>query len=67
MLNWSNAKLMEINYWWTGLFVLLMVILVIWLIRRNRKDEKIFEEDLIQSELKPEENKDHDEKSPDNV
>ncbi len=52
---------MEINYWWAGLFLLLMAALVIWLIKRNRKDEKIFEEELIQSELKPEEDHDNDE------
>jgi len=43
---------MEINYWWTGLFVALVIALVIWLIRRNRKDEQMFEKELIQSELK---------------
>jgi Ca2+/Na+ antiporter len=52
---------MEINYWWVGLFLLLMAALVIWLIKRNRKDEKIFEEEIIQSELKPEEDLDNDE------
>lgn len=46
---------MEINYWWVGLFLLLLVALVIWLIKRNRKDEKEWEKDVIQSELKPEE------------
>jgi len=58
---------MQINYWWTSLIVALTIALVIWLARRNRKDEKAFEKELIQSELKPEENKDHDEPSPDNV
>jgi hypothetical protein len=58
---------MDINYWWTGLFIVLMVILVIWLIRRNIKDEKTFEKELIQSELKPEGNKDHDELSQDHI
>ncbi|HEY8660180.1 MAG TPA: hypothetical protein VIL78_14195 [Hanamia sp.] len=52
---------MEINYWWLGLFLLLMAILVIWLIRRNLKDEKIFEEEIIRSEIKPEDH-DNDEK-----
>ncbi len=52
---------MEINYWWAGLFLLLMAALVIWLIKRNRKDEKIFEEEMIQSGLKPEEDHDNDE------
>lgn len=46
---------MQVNYWWISVFILLIIILVIWLIRRNRKDEKRFEKDLIQSELKPDE------------
>lgn len=58
---------MNINYWGIGLFTAVMVVLILWLIRRNRKDEKTFEEEIIQSELKPEEDKDHDEKSPDNI
>jgi preprotein translocase subunit YajC len=60
-------KVIDINYWWTGLFIVLMVILMIWLIRRNRKDEKTFEKEMIQSELKPEDDKDHDEPPPDHV
>ncbi|MGZ3755223.1 MAG: hypothetical protein ACXVAY_19510 [Mucilaginibacter sp.] len=51
---------MEINYCWSGLVVALSIALVIWLIRRNRKDEQLFEKDLIQSELKPEENRKKD-------
>jgi hypothetical protein len=51
---------MEINYWWSGLFVALAIALVIWLIKRNRKDEQVFEKDFIQSELTPEENKKKD-------
>ncbi|HEY9000653.1 MAG TPA: hypothetical protein VIM89_04835 [Mucilaginibacter sp.] len=58
---------MDISYWGTGLFIAAMVILVSWLIRRNRKDEKTFEGEIIQSELGPEDDKDHDEGSPDNV
>jgi cytochrome c biogenesis protein ResB len=48
---------MVFNNWWLGLFILLMIILVIWLIRRNLKDKKSFEKDLMASELKPEEDK----------
>lgn len=58
---------MDINYWGVGVFILIMVILIIWLIRMNRKDEKTFEEEIIRSELSSDEDKDHDEKSPDNV
>jgi hypothetical protein len=43
-----------------------MALLVIWLIRRNRKDEKNFEEELFQQEVR-EDDKDYDEKSPDNL
>lgn len=58
---------MDINYWETGLFIIVILLLVIWLVRRNRKDEQSFEKEVIQSELKPEEEKDHDEPFPDNV
>ena len=58
---------MDINYWETGLFIIVILLLVIWLVRRNRKDENTFEKEVIQSELKPEEEKDRDEPSPDNV
>jgi hypothetical protein len=46
---------MEINYWWVTLAFIGAFLLVYWLIRRNRKDEKDFEQDLMQSEIKPEE------------
>jgi putative exporter of polyketide antibiotics len=51
----------NINYWSVGLFLLAAVILIIWLIKRNRKDEKEFEDEIIQSEIKP---KDHDNEPP---
>lgn len=53
----------DVNYWWVGLLVLGTVILVTWLIKRERKDEKDFEQEIIKSEIKPEqhtENKDSD-------
>ncbi len=49
---------MEINYSIIGLIILVVVVLVIFLIRRNHKDEKDFEKNLNQSEIKPEEHKD---------
>jgi Ca2+/Na+ antiporter len=58
---------MDINYWVVGAFVVAIVVLIAWLIKRNRKDEKAFEEEIIQSDLKPGEDEDHDERSPDNV
>jgi putative exporter of polyketide antibiotics len=58
---------MDSNYWWLSLFLILMVILVIWLIKRNRKDEKEYKKELIRSELPPKSGKDPGEPSPDNV
>jgi hypothetical protein len=53
----------DINYWWVGLIILGAAILITWLIKRDRKDEKDFKNEIIQSEIKPEEhdeNKDSD-------
>lgn len=58
--------LKDINYWWVSLFLVAMVALIVWVIRRDRKDEKAFEKDLLEQEVR-EEDKDHDEKSPDNL
>jgi len=54
---------MEINYWWLSLILLVIAILVIWLIKRDRKDEEELEHEIIQSELKPEKHED-DEQAP---
>lgn len=48
-----------INYWWVVPVLILLLILVGWMIRRNVKDEKKFEKDLMQSEIKP---RKHDER-----
>ena len=61
-----KAMLKDINYWWVSLFLVAMVALIVWVIRRDRKDEKAFEKDLLEQEVR-EEDKDHDEKSPDNL
>lgn len=45
---------MEIDYALIGVIALVLIIFIMWLIRRNIKDEKDFEKDNIQSELKPE-------------
>jgi hypothetical protein len=53
----------DINYWWVGLLILGTAILITWLIKRDRKDKKDFKEEIIKSEIKPEEhteNKDSD-------
>jgi hypothetical protein len=40
---------MEINYFTLTIIGVLMVTLVVWLVIRNRKDEKAFEKDEIDS------------------
>lgn len=45
------GKCMEINYFTLGVILLLLLALVIWLVLRNRKDEKDFEEDNIDSSM----------------
>lgn len=44
---------MEIGYVFAGLVLIVVVALIVYLIRRNQKDEKQFEKDLNRSELKP--------------
>jgi len=48
----------NINYLEVSLAVLIVAALVVWLVRRNIKDEKKFEKDTIQSELKPDKEED---------
>lgn len=48
----------DVNYWWVGLIILGAILLIMWLIKRDRKDEKDFKNKIIQSEIKPEK---HDE------
>jgi flagellar biosynthesis/type III secretory pathway M-ring protein FliF/YscJ len=52
-----------INYWWAFVGLGLLAVLVIWLIVRNVKDEKRFEKDLMQSEIKPEKHDDEEDKA----
>lgn len=39
---------------WAGLAILGGILLVVWLIKRNQKDKKEFEDQFIQTEMKPE-------------
>ncbi|MFD0750415.1 hypothetical protein ACFQZS_09700 [Mucilaginibacter calamicampi] len=41
-----------INYWWVMPILILLLILVGWIIRRNITDEKDFEKELNRSEIK---------------
>jgi hypothetical protein len=42
----------DINYWLVGLLLLAIVLLMRWLVRHNRKDEKDFEKEIILKEIK---------------
>jgi hypothetical protein len=46
---------MQINYFIVGIVITLLIILMIWIIKINRKDEKDFEQQIIDQELKPRE------------
>lgn len=48
---------MEINYPLIALFLILVVILLVFLIKRNLKDKKKLEQDLNQSSMEPEAHK----------
>lgn len=51
---------MEINYVIVVPVILLAILFVVWIIRRNRKDEKKFEKEMNESEILPEKHdKDH--------
>lgn len=45
---------MEVNYYIVIPVGLLVVLMLIWLMRRNSKDKKKFEKSLIDSERQPE-------------
>ncbi|WP_257658707.1 FeoB-associated Cys-rich membrane protein [Parapedobacter lycopersici] len=51
---------MEINYFIVGLVGLAVLILLFWLIRRNRKDRKQLERKLNLSDLEPEKHRDEE-------
>ncbi len=49
---------MEINYTVTAIVVLLIIALIIFLIRRNKKDERTFKKEVIDSEKRVEKHDD---------
>ena len=54
---------MQINYPVVGLVIIALIVLIVWIIKTNLKDEKDFEQRIIGSELKPKEHeKAHKEK-----
>lgn len=49
---------MEINYPIVGVILLIAIVIIIFIIKRNKGDQKDFEKNINESELKPEEHKD---------
>ena len=52
----------DINYWLIIPLILAVIILIAWLIKRDHKDAKAFEKEIIQSELPPEKHDDDTDK-----
>ncbi len=42
----------DINYWGVGVLLLVIILLITWVVKRNHKDEKQYEKELINLELK---------------
>lgn len=54
MSNLTQHFMEQINYPVIIIVVIAAVILLVWMIRRNLKDEKDYEKETMQSEIKPE-------------
>ena len=50
---------MDINYWWVGLSLLAIIFLIIWISKRDQKDKKKYEKEIIKSDLKTEKHEEH--------
>ena len=46
---------MQINYFIVAIVTTLLIALMIWIVKTNREDEKDFERQIIDRELKPRE------------
>lgn len=46
---------MQIDYFIAGTVITLLTVLMIWIVKTDRKDERVFEQKIIDQELKPRE------------
>lgn len=46
------------SYWWVGLLAVGIIAVLVWLTKRDQKDKKEFEQEIIESELRPEKHDD---------
>ncbi len=49
---------MNVDYGWVIGIAIIVLILIVWIIARNRKDQKDFEEEVNKSEMRPEKHED---------
>ncbi len=49
---------MDINYWWIAPLAIAVIVMIIWVLKRDQKDKDDFEKEIIESELPAEK---HDE------
>lgn len=52
--------LTTINYTILGIFLIVIILFLIFIIRRNNKDRKLFERDLNRSEMEPDQHTDEE-------
>lgn len=45
---------MDINYWWIAPLAIAVIIMIIWVLKRDQKDKDDLEKEIIESELKHE-------------
>ena len=53
---------MDINYWWIAPLAIAVIIMIIWVLKRDQKDKDDFEKEIIESELPPEKHDDERDK-----
>ena len=42
---------MDINYWWIAPIAVAVIVMIIWVLKRDQKDKDDFVHDIIESEL----------------
>ena len=42
---------MDINYWWIAPLAIAVIVMIIWVLKRDLKNKDVFEKKIIESEL----------------
>ena len=53
---------MEINYWWIAPLAIAVIVMIIWVLKRDLKNKDDFEKKIIESELHAEKHDDERDK-----